>query len=484
MGGDVRGQSGGGLGRGRPPRRLDPDGSATARLGAEIRRLREARRLTIAALASLVGYSPSFISDVENGNKTRSRQFVEACERVFDTDGSLLTLFEEAIQEETARRHAKLALSRQAGGLEGTPLRPSVPVQLARPDASEHPLVPGSFREEAATNRRDALRVGAKVAGIAAGARMLEGIGSLPFVISKALHSSTISNGLLQRYEREAEQYVLEYQQTGPDPLLVDVHDRLVEMQPWVKSRQSTAQQRRLSRVVAQLASLMGIFMFDAERYKLAHRWFDTALDAAGEAEDDTLSAWVLIGKSFVPIYSGDAQGALRLIRRGQSFTGSSASVARAMLAGLEARVQATMGNLAESRAALKEAEVVLDAAPKGELAVFSFTEAQLAFYAGTAFVRLRQPDVAQDYAHQALALYGSTPHYMDPALVRLDMARSYLQQGEIEQACNLGSQVLAGTPGKRPGPIDRRARELGRELKPYADSPVARDFSDRLRTA
>jgi len=97
------------LGRGRPSRRLDPDGSATARLGAEIRRLREARRLTIAALARLVGYSPSFISDVENGNKTRSRQFVEACDRVFDTDGSLLTLFEEAIQEETARRHAKLA---------------------------------------------------------------------------------------------------------------------------------------------------------------------------------------------------------------------------------------------------------------------------------------------------------------------------------------------------------------------------------------
>jgi tetratricopeptide (TPR) repeat protein len=154
------------------------------------------------------------------------------------------------------------------------------------------------------------------------------------------------------------------------------------------------------------------------------------------------------------------------------------------MLGGLEARVQASMGNLAESRAALKEAGVVLGAAPKGELAIFSFTEAQLAFYAGTAFVRLRQPEVAQDYAHQALALYGSTPHYMDPALVRLDMARSYRQQGEIEQACNLGSQVLTGTPGRRPGPIDRRARELGRELKPYADSPIARDFLDQLRTA
>src|SRR6266511_1358386 len=346
MRGDFRGQGSGGLGRGRPARRLDPDGSATARLGAEIRRLREARRLTIAALARLVGYSPSFISDVENGNKTRSRQFVEACDRVFDTDGSLLTLFEEAIQEEAARRHAKLAQSRQAGGWEGTPLTPSVPVHLAIPDASEQLLIPGSFREEAATNRRETLQLGAKVAGIIAGARILEGIGSLPFAISRALHSSTISNGLLHRYEQEAEQYVLEYQQTGPDPLLVDVHDRLVEMQPCVKTRQSTAQQRRLSRVVAQLATLMGIFMFDAERYTLANRWFDTALDAAGEAEDDILSAWVLIGKSFVPIYSGDAQGALRLIRRGQSFTGSRASIAAAMLGALRLGCRQAWGTL------------------------------------------------------------------------------------------------------------------------------------------
>ncbi len=481
---DVRGQSDGGLGRGRPPRRLDPDASTTARLGAELRRLREARRLTIAALARLVGYSPSFISDVEHGNKTRSRQFVEACERVFDTDGSLLTLFEEAIQEETARRHAKLAQNRQGGGWGGEPLPPSVPVPLAIPDAGEQLIVPGSFREEAATNRRETLQLGVKVAGIAAGARVLDGIGSLPFALSRALHSSTISNGLLHRYEQEAERYVVDYQRMGPGPLLVDVHDRLVELQPWVRSRQSTAQQRRLSRVVAQLATLMGIFMFDAERYTLAHRWFDTALDAAGEADDATLSAWVLIGKSFVPIYSGDAQGALRLIRRGQRFTGSSTSIGRAMLGGLEARVQASMGNLAEARAALNEADAVLGAAPKGELALFSFTEAQLAFYAGTAFVRLRQPDVAQDYAHHALALYGSTPHYMDPALVRLDLARSYVQQGEIDQACKLGGQVLAGAPGRRPGPIDRRARDLWRALQPYADSPIVRDFSDQLRTA
>jgi tetratricopeptide (TPR) repeat protein len=296
--------------------------------------------------------------------------------------------------------------------------------------------------------------------------------------------SSTISSGLLHRYEQEAEQYVVAYQRMGPAPLLADVHDRLVELQPWVRSRQSTAQQRRLARVVAQLATLMGIFLFDAEQYPLAHRWFDTALDAAGEAQDATLSAWVLIGKSFVPIYSGDAHGALRLLRRGQRFTGSGASVARAMLGGLEARVQASMGNLADSRAALKEAEAVVGAAPKGELAIFSFTEAQLAFYAGTAFVRLRHPAVAQDYAHQALALYGLTPHYMDPALVRLDLACSYVQQGELEQACNLGSQVLAGTPGRRPGPIDRRARELWRALQPYAHSPIVRDFSDQLRTA
>lgn len=90
---------------GRPPGPLDPASSQRARLGAEIRRLREAKNLSLAALAKLVGSSASHLSDVEHGKKLPSIVLVEHLDEVFGTDGALLTLFPSAVLEQTVERH-------------------------------------------------------------------------------------------------------------------------------------------------------------------------------------------------------------------------------------------------------------------------------------------------------------------------------------------------------------------------------------------
>src|SRR6266498_1622258 len=100
------------LPRGRLPDQLDPSSSAAAHFGAELRALRLDDRLTIKALGKLIGFSPTRISEVENGKGKLSREFVEACERELPAGGALLTLFEVVVQEETAERHAKLAARR------------------------------------------------------------------------------------------------------------------------------------------------------------------------------------------------------------------------------------------------------------------------------------------------------------------------------------------------------------------------------------
>jgi DNA-binding XRE family transcriptional regulator len=80
--------------RGRPPNQLDPSSSAAARFGAELRALRLDAGLTITALAKLIGFSTTRISEVENGKGKLSREFVEACERVLPAEDALRTLFE------------------------------------------------------------------------------------------------------------------------------------------------------------------------------------------------------------------------------------------------------------------------------------------------------------------------------------------------------------------------------------------------------
>jgi transcriptional regulator with XRE-family HTH domain len=102
------------LPRGRLPNQLDPSSSAAARFGAELRALRLDARLTIKALGKLIGFSPTRISEVENGKGKLSREFVDACERTMPANGTLITLFESVVEEETAARHARLATRRRS----------------------------------------------------------------------------------------------------------------------------------------------------------------------------------------------------------------------------------------------------------------------------------------------------------------------------------------------------------------------------------
>lgn len=65
---------------GRPPKTTDPGSSAIAALGAQLRRLRIDRGLTLAQLARLVGYSGQHLGAVERGQAVPSEVVVSACD--------------------------------------------------------------------------------------------------------------------------------------------------------------------------------------------------------------------------------------------------------------------------------------------------------------------------------------------------------------------------------------------------------------------
>jgi ribosome-binding protein aMBF1 (putative translation factor) len=97
--------------RGRPLKPVDADASCAARLGAVIRGMRVAQNLTLHALASRIGYSPSHISDVELAQASASNAFVTACDRVLDAQDELLALYPavriEQVQERESRETSR-----------------------------------------------------------------------------------------------------------------------------------------------------------------------------------------------------------------------------------------------------------------------------------------------------------------------------------------------------------------------------------------
>ncbi|MGI9100379.1 MAG: helix-turn-helix domain-containing protein [Solirubrobacteraceae bacterium] len=99
---------------GRPPKPIDPNASAGAALGAEIRARRTACDLTLEALGRRIGYSPQYISDAELAKCPVSEPFIGALDRALDADGALLALLPAATLERTFERQRRAAAHRGA----------------------------------------------------------------------------------------------------------------------------------------------------------------------------------------------------------------------------------------------------------------------------------------------------------------------------------------------------------------------------------
>jgi transcriptional regulator with XRE-family HTH domain len=440
--------------------------------------LRLAAGLRVKDLSGLLGFSATRVSEVENGKGKLSHEFVAACERQLPADGALFTLFELVVQEEAAERHAKLARrrrARDAGRLAKPPVELGT-VQAGREPASSSaaPVSP----EVVTRNRRQALRAGATVAGAVLSGRLLELFGSEPLAMSRALRIATVDAEELDHHEATAAGYMVDYEQSGPVLLFAPVLERFHAVRQLVQDGQPIAYQRRLCRVGAKLATLVGIFAYEDQARSRA--WFHTAQRAAREAEDDILEAWAVVKESLIPTYGGDPKEALALLGRAASLTGRSSSVVTAMVAASQARAHAILNDELAALQAMEGAERALEHAPADERRLFAFSDAQLAFYRTSCHIRLERPD-AEQAASQALALYGASPHYMDPTLVRFDLASWYLQRREVEGACQVGHQALEIPAEHRTGPVVQRGHDLLVGLEPYQANAAARDLAEQL---
>ena len=100
---------------GRPPKITDPARSAAAGLGAELRRLRLDRGLTLGQLGRLVGYSWQHLGAIERGTAVPSELVVAACDTAVLANGQLVSMLPAAIREQARVRHQHEAARRQIG---------------------------------------------------------------------------------------------------------------------------------------------------------------------------------------------------------------------------------------------------------------------------------------------------------------------------------------------------------------------------------
>jgi transcriptional regulator with XRE-family HTH domain len=420
------------------PRQLTPDASMRHFFGAELRRWRELRGLSQAALARELHVSSSSVGKVEAAARSLPRGLAARCDIVLETDGALAQLEaimqQEIVEGRTAVRNLDMR-GREgltfAGDLDATPL--------------------------------EILRQ-----------RLEDGVSA----------TLTSSSGL-DLWEQIIAGHATATRHRSPGALIDDLATDISELERLLNLRQSASTLRALTRLTAQMAGLLSLTLLKANDRSGSRKWARTARRAAAESGDNVVIAWVRAQEAHTSYYAGDLTDAVEIARDARRTAGSTPCVGGALAAALEARALASQGRAREAQDALSSAETIFDglAASDAVRSALGYDEAQLRFHEGNAYTHLGMPDRAWAAQQRALELYPKED-YLDRALVHLDRAACLVHEGALEAAVDV---ALAGITelrlDQRRGLVATRAREVMSMLPEGRRAlPLARSLGELLR--
>ncbi|MGW0562928.1 transcriptional regulator [Streptomyces sp. NPDC003016] len=239
---------------------------------------------------------------------------------------------------------------------------------------------------------------------------------------------------------------------------------------------------RALFSAVADLGSVAGWMTFDAGRHTSAQRLFITALHAASEGGDKALGAHILQCMARQMSHLGHYEDALDLVALAQFGARRRMSPATiSMLASLEARFHAILGNLDDSERAADHAEdaftrITAEAEPS-HMAFFDAAELcatlgvahQIAAKNSTGSHRSHRAEKSVVLINQALA---NRPEHRvrSKAFDHLGLARTYVAADEIDGALLETGRALELFGVIESHRVADRLVELHEEAEPFAD--------------
>jgi hypothetical protein len=164
--------------------------------------------------------------------------------------------------------------------------------------------------------------------------------------------------------------------------------------------------------------------------------------------------------------------------------------MAKVWLAAIEAEVQANLGDISTCLKALDEAEQIEDRPHFMEDSyLVHFDRSLLGGYQGACFSRLYHPEDTQStiYLEKAQNALINALALLDPALIQrqptflTDLASTYVEQGEIEEACRRAIQAVTFATQIKLQKVIRRLLSLRRELEPWKDTRYVQALDSHL---
>ena len=234
----------------------------------------------------------------------------------------------------------------------------------------------------------------------------------------------------------------------------------------------------------AELTQLAGWASYDAGLHGLGQRYLIQALRLAMTAADQPLGAEIVAAMSHQSAYLGASEQAVDLARaaaRIAADAGVTAIVAEAAV--LEAQGLAVRGDEAACASALDRAERELDRADRASDPqwIGYFDAAYLSAKFGHCFAALERGDLAQRFAAKSLEM---DSRYVRGRQFNLALlAKAHVLAGEIEQGAVVGIEAVNIAEGLRSTRSRDYLRDLADRLATHVGLAAVNDFNDRAQS-
>ncbi|MDX3131403.1 hypothetical protein PV367_16830 [Streptomyces europaeiscabiei] len=263
--------------------------------------------------------------------------------------------------------------------------------------------------------------------------------------------------------EAAAESYGYGYHGQAPTRVLADLVTDFTALRPLLTIPQPAVARARLCRTAGQMAGMTAIVLHDLGSRKESRAWFATAARAAAESGDPQLHAWVLAREAMVPLNYGAPKAAAALAEQARRIAGTRPTPAATLAAAVAARAYALNHQSGQARAALTDADALMNRLPCSEQSDtwLTYGEQKHFVHVSNAYTTLADTRRARESQQRALELSKPTST-MTRTLLNIDTAACAHHDGDTEQACHRAVAALTALPDDyRTGLVRRRALDL-----------------------
>jgi len=347
-----------------------------------------------------------------------------------------------------------------------------------------------------AVDRRDFFRVTGRVA--VTGAAFLASHDMLGAELLDRLYRalekpSTVDGRMLTYLERRTGEYWQDRHSAtlASSDLLGYVLDHFQKVTQLLEGPLLPTQRVQLCAIASKTALLVGELFIDMSYYSRARQYDEIAIRAAQESSNRALEAVTRGRMSLAWTYSKNIPAALTNVQEARYLAKENTDLTVcSWLAAIEAEAQANLHNRQACLNALDDAERVENQPGTGEDSyLIHFDRALLRGYQGVCYRQLYDPDDKQSavYLGKAQSVLIDSLTLLDPTLIQrqptflTDLAETYLQQEEIEEACERATQATIGATQIKLQKVVLRLQKLRGELEPWKDTPYVKRFDGQL---